>query len=89
MSAPESPKVPARTSFNAHRFGTLLFDLEQDPDEEPSMVDEEVARVMQRLMLDGMRWNAAPPEQYERLGRPVDGAVRDERLLLAREYERM
>ena len=85
--APESPKVPARTYFNAHRFGTLLFDLEKDPDEEPSIVDEEVGRLMQRLMLDWMRWNAAPPEQYERLGLPVDGEVCDEHLLLAREYE--
>jgi arylsulfatase A-like enzyme len=82
-------KVPARTYFNAHRFGTMLFDVEKDPGQQTPIVDDEVERAMLRLLLEWLHWNEAPPEQYERLGLPADGEVRAEHLRLAREQVRV
>jgi hypothetical protein len=50
------------------RFGTLLFDLEEDPGQLNPVKDAEVEKTMIRYMERLMRENDAPPEQYERLG---------------------
>jgi arylsulfatase A-like enzyme len=82
-------KAPARTMSNPHNFGTMLFDLEGDPNEETPLVDDEIERRMIRLMVDWMHWNDAPREQFERLGLPLDGNAREEHLLLARQHEQV
>jgi hypothetical protein len=80
-------KIPGRTWVNPHKFGTMLFDLENDPEQVNPLVDEEVEQRMIRLMVEWMRWNDAPPEQFERLGLPPDGNPTTEHLLLARQHE--
>jgi hypothetical protein len=80
-------KIPARSWVNAHAFGTMLFDLATDPNQEHPIIDDDVERRMIRLLIEWMQWNEAPAEQFERLGLPAEGEVRDEHLLCARQYE--
>lgn len=71
-------------TLNPYLWGTLLFDLEQDPEQENPLKDDEIERRMLRLMIERMQANDAPASQYERLGLPADGAIADEHLALER-----
>lgn len=71
-------KITGRPWHNPHRFGTLLFDLASDPGQVHPIVDEAIERRMIGLLVDLLRANDAPPEQYERLGLPSDGVIRKE-----------
>ena len=51
-----------------HDFGTLLYDLEQDPKQETPLEDPEVEKRMVDLLIQGMEACDAPAEQYVRLG---------------------
>ena len=55
-------------SRSIHRFGTLLFDLKHDPAQEHPIDDPELEARMIKLMVQLMKDNDAPPEQFERLG---------------------
>ena len=63
-------KIPGRGwgHLDAHEFGTLLFDLESDPQQENPIEDDEVEQRMIGHLVRLMRENDAPPEQFERLG---------------------
>ena len=63
-------KIAARGGAwqEVHRFGTMLFDLQNDPKQERPLDDPEVEARMIRLLVDLMEANDAPPEQFERLG---------------------
>ena len=63
-------KIEARGGSwqNVYRFGTMLFDLVEDPKQEHPIEDPEIEARMVRLMVDLMKANDAPPEQFERLG---------------------
>lgn len=76
-------RVAGRTFVNAHHFGTLLFDLELDPEQLEPIVDDEVELRMVGLLVDLLRQNDAPPSQYERLGLPATGEVTGAHLLVA------
>jgi hypothetical protein len=80
-------QIATRTMSNAHSFGTMLFDVENDPQQENPLIDDEVEHRMIDLMVKWMRWNEAPQEQFERLGLPVDGKSTEAHLLLARQHE--
>jgi hypothetical protein len=80
-------KIAARTMSNPHTFGTMLFDVENDPKQENPLIDDDVERRMIGLMVEWMHWNDAPQEQFERLGLPLDGFATEEHLLLARQHE--
>ena len=80
-------KIPARTYINAHAFGTMLFDLATDPNQEHPIVDDNVELQMMRMLIKWMQWNDAPPEQFERLGLPIEGEIGHEHLLCARQHE--
>lgn len=51
-----------------HKFGTLLFDLRADPEQQRPVSDSEAESRMVAHLERLMRTNAAPEEQYERLG---------------------
>jgi arylsulfatase A-like enzyme len=68
-------RVEARPWIHAHRFGTLLFDLETDPQQEKPLHDARIEAMMIQHLIRLMVDNDAPLEQFERLG-------------LQREYER-
>ncbi|MHB1254215.1 MAG: sulfatase [Candidatus Humimicrobiaceae bacterium] len=54
--------------FNPFDFGTMLFDLENDPTQEKPLKDDEIEHRMILQMVRLMKENDCPPEQYERLG---------------------
>lgn len=80
-------KITANTRINPYIYGTLLFDLQNDPLQQTPIVDEAVERRMIELMVTLMQANEAPPEQYERLNLPPDGVVEPHHLQLAAQHE--
>ena len=66
-----------------YEFGTLLFDLESDPDQRDPLVDDDVELRMVTALVDLLRDNDAPPSQFERLGLPATGPAGREHLLCA------
>ncbi len=63
-------------------YGSFLFDLQNDPYQEHPIIDSEIEKKMIELMIDLMKKSDAPVEQYERLGIPIDGNVKEEHLNL-------
>lgn len=61
-------KLASNASVDAHHFGTLLFDLEADPQQETPIEDATIEARMIQLLVEKMQANDAPPEQFERLG---------------------
>jgi len=61
-------KIHANPVLKAHRFGTLLYDVENDPQQQTALEDKSVESRLIEQMIALMQQNDAPPEQYERLG---------------------
>ena len=61
-------KIRGRDWTNPHGFGTMLFDLQNDPGQNQPVQDEQVERMMTAHLLRLMGENEAPAEQYQRLG---------------------
>jgi len=81
-------RMNGRTLISPYRHGTLLFDLQADPEQLNPLVDDEVEMRMATLLVGLMRANEAPPTQYERLGLPAQGPVQDKHLLVAAQRDR-
>ncbi|MGV8846215.1 sulfatase [Tessaracoccus sp.] len=77
-------KVPTLAPTNPAAFGTLLFDLDSDPEQSHPLVDEVIELRMATLLVELMRQSDAPADQYVRLGLPPSGPVGPEHLLLGR-----
>ncbi|MFD4943171.1 sulfatase [Streptomyces sp. NPDC058239] len=75
-------RVPGRVFTNPHRHGTLLFDLDTDPEQLEPMADDAVELRMAGLLVELMRAGDAPPSQYVRLGLPEHGPVTEAHLLV-------
>ena len=82
-------KIPAAPAGNPAAYGTLLYDLVEDPDQKNPLNDPELERRMAELLVTAMRDSDAPLEQYERLGLPAEGPVLDEHLLVDRQWDRV
>jgi len=54
--------------LEAHEFGTMLFDLVKDPFQLSLIKDGQIEKRMIKHMVQLMKENDAPTEQYERLG---------------------
>jgi arylsulfatase A-like enzyme len=74
-------RTPGHPMTNPYRFGTLLFDLEADPQQATPLVDDAVELRMADALVQLMRRNHAPQSQFVRLGLPASGAVGPEHLL--------
>lgn len=61
-------RIPAELRGSLHEYGTLLFDLERDPNQFQPLQDPEAERLMTGHLLRLMEGSDAPEEQYERLG---------------------
>jgi arylsulfatase A-like enzyme len=65
-------KIPTtqfpRVGRHVYQQGSLLFDLQRDPQQEQPISDPVLEEQMLRLLVRLMRENDAPTEQYERLG---------------------
>ena len=69
-------RIPARAWINAHPFGTLLYDVENDPGQEHPMQDETIEQRMIDHLLRLMHEHDSPLEQFERLGLPLPEMAR-------------
>ncbi len=67
-------------AINPYVYGSYLFDLQSDPKQENSINEPEVEKRMIKLMINEMKKNNAPIEQFERLGIPFDGIITSEHL---------
>jgi arylsulfatase A-like enzyme len=76
----QTMRIPATSLINPYIYGSLLFDLESDPQQQSPLADAAIERRMIGLLLNLMRQNDAPPEQYERLGLPSQGDISDDQL---------
>ena len=56
-------------------YGSFLFDLLSDPTQENPIDDPEIEKEMIKHLIDLMKKNDAPKEQYERLNVPFDGNI--------------
>lgn len=61
-------RTDASSMVNAHSFGDLLFDLQEDPHQNTAIRDPAAIERMGNLLRCLMRESDAPAEQYERLG---------------------
>ena len=75
-------KIPANNYFNAFWYGTMLFDLENDPQQCAPIQDKAVQLRLLEQMRKMMQHNQAPKEQYERLGIPQQGEFTEQHLLM-------
>jgi arylsulfatase A-like enzyme len=78
-------KIPVDYTYNAsYKYGSILFDLENDPMQEHPITDSEIERRMIQLLVQLMNESDAPIEQYERLGLPqnLDGKNIEDYLVL-------
>jgi arylsulfatase A-like enzyme len=64
-------KIKANIFVKSHAFGTLLFDLADDPGQMNPIQDPVIEEMMIGHMICIMKENDAPVEQYERLGFPL------------------
>jgi arylsulfatase A-like enzyme len=79
-------RTPGHAMSNPHVFGTLLFDLREDPEQRQPLIDDVLEMRMTRLLVGLMRDTDAPAEQYERLGLPMAGDPGDEHLQVRRQW---
>ncbi|MFG2629260.1 sulfatase [Streptomyces sp. NPDC048473] len=80
-------KVRGSAMSNPYAFGTLLFDLADDPGQERPLVDDALELRMAGLLTDRLRAADAPADQYRRLGLPETGPVTGEHLLARAQYD--
>lgn len=82
-------KVPGNAMSSPYVFGTLLFDLGTDPRQENPLIDDQLELRMINMLLDLMRRNEAPQEQYARLGLPRTGPATEEHLQVRAQWEQV
>ncbi|WP_402839687.1 sulfatase [Microbacterium sp. GXS0129] len=81
-------RLSGRAQINPYVFGSLLFDLETDPQQEHPLDDPELELRMLRLLAVQLRENDAPASQFERLGIPATGEPGPEHLLVHAQRDR-
>lgn len=83
-------RVDAVSGFriNSWAHGTLLWDLDSDPQQLSPIVDDDVELRMLRLLVALLQENDAPASVFLRLGLPGNGEVTSEHLRAAADRER-
>lgn len=71
------------------RFGSMLFDLHTDPEQMHPINDPVAEHRMVELMVELMRRNEAPSEQFERLGLPASGPITAQHLAVDKQRQRV
>jgi len=79
-------KIKAGATLNPYIYGTLLFDLQNDPNQENPIFEAEIEKRMIKLLIEEMKKSDAPIEQYERLGIPFNEEITNDHLLLNENY---
>ncbi len=65
---------------NPYIFGSLLFDLQIDSYQENPIVDSKIEKKMIKAMVEEMKKNDSPIEQFKRLGIPYEGEITNDNL---------
>jgi len=65
-------RIEARPWVNPHAYGTLLFDIESDPEQTKPLEDPALEAQMLAHLVQLMRENDAPLEQFLRLGIDIE-----------------
>ena len=81
-------RLAGRAQINPFTYGTLLFDLHEDPAQEHPLDDAEQELRMLRMLARLLRENDAPESQFVRLGIPVDDEPGAEHLLVREQSDR-
>ncbi len=79
-------RLPGTNFGDPYRFGTLLFDLQTDPEQQHPLIDDELELHLIGTMLTLMRANDAPASQYERLGLPPTGPADHTHLQVRKQF---
>ena len=82
-------RMPGVSFGNPYLFGTLLFDLNLDPEQQQPLIDDDLELRLIATLLDLMRASDAPESQYERLGLPVVGDPDQSHLQIRRQYHQV
>lgn len=61
-------KIKSKDKYDVNRFGTTLYNLKEDPGETQVIEDEEVEERMKQAMVQLMKENDCPSEQFIRYG---------------------
>lgn len=81
-------RVNGRSFGDPRAFGTLLYDLDADPDQLEPLRSAELELRMIRKLVEELNESDAPHSQYERLGLPQNpDEVCEEHLLIERQWE--
>ncbi|MCX2746811.1 sulfatase [Arthrobacter sp. MI7-26] len=81
-------QIQTTSMMNSWAHGTLLFDLEADPQQQQPLTDEDIELRMLKLLARLMHNNEAPQSQFERLGIPFNEEPNSEHLLVMEQSER-
>jgi hypothetical protein len=74
-------RTNSRTRYiNPYIFGSLLFDLQDDPHQDHPIIDSEIEKRMIKALIEEMKKNDSPIEQFERLGIPYEGEITNDHL---------
>lgn len=73
-------KTPGQAQVNPHVYGTLLFDLYQDPEQTAPISDEKTELELLMYLITLMKANDAPIEQFERLELPIEDMATEHHL---------
>lgn len=82
-------RMPGFSFGNPFLFGSLLFDLESDPEQNDPLVEDQLELRMIAELLELMRANDAPESQYERLGLPPTGDPDASHLLVRQQFDQV
>lgn len=82
-------RMPGQPMTNAWFWGSLLFDLANDPGQEHPLIDDEQELHWATVMRDLMVANDAPDDQFERMRLPREGALGPEHLLIREGWDRL
>ena len=82
-------RMPGVSFGNPYLFGTLLFDLTTDPEQQQPLIDDDLELRLIGQLLELMRGNDAPASQCQRLGLPETGPADSSHLQVRRQYDQI
>ncbi|WP_166849355.1 sulfatase [Isoptericola sp. BMS4] len=82
-------RSPGQAFGTPFAFGTLLYDLATDPEQEHPLRDDDLELRLATRLRDLLVASDAPPSQYERLGLPQDGPLTAAHLLVEKQWSQV
>ncbi|TAP42786.1 sulfatase [Arthrobacter sp. S39] len=79
-------RMPGESVTSPWAYGTLLFDLQEDPHQQHPIIDDTLEQMMAEKLRDLLVESQAPPSQFHRLGLPPNGPLTQDDLLIRRHW---